>query len=102
MIRLLIRAMRGDAAMRLEEKIDKAAKAVADCRGEIAVSQYMLDFYKARRSNIDPMDDHWGFAQAREKEHDNDKDLKALQRLLEERWARMEALTEQRRQLLEE
>lgn len=101
MIKLLIHAVRGNGALRLQEKVDEAAKTLAARRGESEVSRYMMQFFMDRADNIDPVDDWWGYAQARQKQEDHMQDLRINQRRVEECWARLEALTEQLKKLQE-
>jgi len=90
-------ALVGHPHNRLQERLDAAAKKLAECQGEIAEAQFLHHFYETRVQQLDPYVDHWEFAKQRQKQIDQVKDLTALERRYDERQAKFESLKENQR-----
>ena len=89
----IVHHLAGDKFRRQYEKVEGAIRAKAQLASDMEFHRTLANFYTERVMDIDPHKDWWGFADAKQKQTDNQDDYVRLQRKMEEAEARVDAYT---------
>lgn len=87
MIRKLFNSMTRTSA-------EQAMERTALLQGEYTYASVMYDYYCKEITRIDPYEDHWGFAEVREKQLNHFADMARLSRAVDEAQAKVKATQE--------
>lgn len=93
---LLREALFGDPADVQYARVEAAIKAKAQCVSDVEFNRTMANFYTDRVLHLDPhdIDQVWGFADARQKQHDHQTACQKHEQLTAEAQARVDAETQ--------
>lgn len=75
------------------EKVEQAIKNKARIISDLEFHRTMSNFYTERVMDINPHEDWWAFAQAKQKQYDHQMDFTIIERKVEEAEAKVVACT---------
>lgn len=93
MLNALFQMLFGENIKAQQQKVEDAIRVKAQRIGDLEYERTMANFYTDRSMSIDPQTDWWGFADAKQKQHDHQLAFVACEGRVEVATARVAAET---------
>lgn len=90
MIHTIKSTLRGNRVRKQYQRVEKAIREKAQMVSELEFNRTMGNFYTERVLDIDPHQDWWGFADAKQKQYEHQNDFLRYEKRIEEADAKVE------------